>query len=580
MADNVVITAGSGTTVHADEYTHTTLGSGKTQLVKLVDGTLDSETAIAAGGGVEAGALRVTIANDSTGVLSIDDGGGAITVDNGGTFAVQSTLQANSGVDIGDVDVTSVIPGTAATNLGKAIDSAVGGTDTGVALLAMRDDTLSSLTPAEGDWVQLRVNANGALHVTGSAGSTQYSEDAAHTTGDTLTGAGVVRVDSAASLCGSDGDYTLLQVDSAGALRVTGGGGGTEYNEDAATPATITGTATVMERDDALSTLTPIEGDWAAMRCSAEGALWVQEFNSDAILADTASMDTNLGTIAGAVTGTEMQVDIVADGAGLATAANQTTIIGHVDGIEGLLTTIDADTSNLSVVGGGTEAAAIRVTIANDSTGVLSIDDNGATLSIDDGGGAITVDGTVTANLSATDNAVLDNIDADTSNIQTAVEIMDDWDAVHDSAASSDGVQLMAAYDSTKPTAVGDGDAVRVLADASGRLLAGVEPERFQATITSADATSATQVKAKTAAKQIHILSLIVSTDTAMNIQFQDDAGSPAVLVEQMYFAANGGAVLTFPPEAPLVVATNQDLDVLASASGNISVTATGYLMS
>lgn len=55
MADNVAITAGTGTTVHADEYTHSTLGSGKTQLVKLVDGTLDSSTAIAAGGGVEAG---------------------------------------------------------------------------------------------------------------------------------------------------------------------------------------------------------------------------------------------------------------------------------------------------------------------------------------------------------------------------------------------------------------------------------------------------------------------------------------------------------------------------------------------
>ena len=41
------------------------------------------------GGGAESGALRVTIANDSSGVLSVDDGGGALTVDNGGTFAVQ-----------------------------------------------------------------------------------------------------------------------------------------------------------------------------------------------------------------------------------------------------------------------------------------------------------------------------------------------------------------------------------------------------------------------------------------------------------------------------------------------------------
>lgn len=105
-----------------------------------------------------------------------------------------------------------------------------------------------------------------------------------------------------------------------------------------------------------------------------------------------------------------------------------------------------------------------------------------------------------------------------------------------------------------------------------------VEPERFQATITSSDAQSATQVKAKTAGQKIYILLLTVSTDTEMNIQFQDDAGTPNVLTEQMYFAANGGAVIPFPRQAPLVVTTNQDFDVIASTSGNISVTITGYL--
>lgn len=58
--------------------------------------------------------------------------------------------------------------------------------------------------------------------------------------------------------------------------------------------------------------------------------------------------------------------------------------------------------------GGGAESGALRVTIANDSTGVVSVDD---------GGGALTVDGTVTANLSATDNAVLDTIDATLDNM-------------------------------------------------------------------------------------------------------------------------------------------------------------------
>jgi hypothetical protein len=42
MADNVAITAGSGTTVAADEVVDGTLGTVKAQFVKVMDGTLDS----------------------------------------------------------------------------------------------------------------------------------------------------------------------------------------------------------------------------------------------------------------------------------------------------------------------------------------------------------------------------------------------------------------------------------------------------------------------------------------------------------------------------------------------------------
>ena len=65
--------------------------------------------------------------------------------------------------NIGDVDVLSIVPGTGATNLGKAIDTAVGATDTGVLILARRDDALGALTPVESDAVELRTDANGAL---------------------------------------------------------------------------------------------------------------------------------------------------------------------------------------------------------------------------------------------------------------------------------------------------------------------------------------------------------------------------------------------------------------------------------
>ena len=99
---------------------------------------------------------------------------------------------------------------------------------------------------------------------------------------------------------------------------ITSIGGGTEYTEDVATPNPIVGKAIMMERDDVLSTVTPIEGDWISFRGTKEGALWVQDFNSDGILANTA-------TIAGAVSGSEMQVDVVTSAlpTGAATSANQ-----------------------------------------------------------------------------------------------------------------------------------------------------------------------------------------------------------------------------------------------------------------
>ncbi|RJO60321.1 MAG: hypothetical protein C4542_09525 [Dehalococcoidia bacterium] len=44
---------------------------------------------------------------------------------------------------------------------------------------------------------------------------------------------------------------------------------------------------------------------------------------------------------------------------------------------------LTVDNAALSVVGGGAEATALRVTIANDSTGLLSVDDNGGSLTVD-----------------------------------------------------------------------------------------------------------------------------------------------------------------------------------------------------
>lgn len=53
-------------------------------------------------------------------------------------------------------------------------------------------------------------------------------------------------------------------------------------------------------------------------------------------------------------------------------------------------------------IGGGVEATAVRVTIASNSTGVLSVDDNGGSLTVD---GTVAISGTVTVGSHAVTNA-------------------------------------------------------------------------------------------------------------------------------------------------------------------------------
>lgn len=172
MADNTTLNLGSGGDVIASDD----IAGVKYQRVKLSCGADGSATDVPVGGGVEAAALRVTLASDSTGVLSVDDNGGSLTVD--GTVTANLAAGTNN---IGDVDVLSVVPGTGATSLGKAIDSVPGATDTGVAALAVRDDALATLTPADGDYTHLRVDSTGAQWVRVTNGITGLVDDAAFT---------------------------------------------------------------------------------------------------------------------------------------------------------------------------------------------------------------------------------------------------------------------------------------------------------------------------------------------------------------------------------------------------------------
>ena len=467
MADNVTADAGSGGAVFATDD----IGSVHYPITKVTIGALESQTLLSGGNGtVDAGTVRVTVASDSTGVLSIDDNGGSLTVDNGGTFVVQedgaalTALQlldnAVSGAgfnitQLGGVNVTmgngasgtgvqrvtiasdstGVITvdnaGTFATQVDGAaltalqlIDDPIFADDAAFTLAsskvmmqgAIRDDTLGALTAVEGDAVPLRVGSTGALHVTGAGGGTQYTVDDAGPT--VVTMAGAVRDDALTTLTEVDGDATLLRVSSTGALHVTGGGGGTEYTEDVATANPIVGTTTLMERDDSLTTVTPAEADWIGLRGTAEGALWVQDFNSDAILVDTTSID---GKITACNTGA------VVISSGTITTVSTVTNLAQMGGV--------AITLNTGTVTTGTQ----RVTIATDDV--------------------------VTVDLGANNDVTID------PGAVTSLALIDNPVVAHDAAVSgSTGVAILGLEArSTEPTAVADADATRGISTLLGK---------------------------------------------------------------------------------------------------------------
>jgi hypothetical protein len=160
---------------------------------------------LGANDGVDIGDVTVNNAGGASAV-NIQDGGNTITVD--GTVL----LGANSGVDIGDVDVTSVIPGTGATNLGKAEDAVHGSGDVGVMALAVRNDAGTPLA-ADGDYIPLMVDADGALYVTGTFSAANVKvDDAAFAVGTDSVGVVGFLADETAPDSVDEGDVGVARM--------------------------------------------------------------------------------------------------------------------------------------------------------------------------------------------------------------------------------------------------------------------------------------------------------------------------------------------------------------------------------
>lgn len=240
--------------------------------------------------------------------------------------------------------------------------------------------------------------------------------------GTASTNQGAREVYGGVAIFTPSGDSAMDETNDALRVNVVAGGasgGGTQYAEDTASSAGDQLTMAGVVRRDTAATLVDTDGDRTQLQVDAAGRLWVNASGAAVPVTDngsTLSVDdgggsiTVDGTLAVEDGGGSLTVDNAAlsvTGGGVEASALRVTLASDSTGVlsvddNGATLSVDdgggsltVDNAALSVTGGGTETGALRVTIASNSTGVLSVDDNGSTLSVDDGGASLTVDGTV-----------------------------------------------------------------------------------------------------------------------------------------------------------------------------------------
>lgn len=147
----------------------------------------------AAGNAVSIGAALPTGAN-TIGAVTIA-AAQTIAVTNTGTFATQPVIQTgtNSIGKISDI-TTSVVPGTAATNLGKAEDAAHTSGDTGVFMLGVANAGASTaFSGTDGDYTPIGVDTDGSVHVVQKAQTATLTNVASSATSVTVLAANNAR---------------------------------------------------------------------------------------------------------------------------------------------------------------------------------------------------------------------------------------------------------------------------------------------------------------------------------------------------------------------------------------------------
>lgn len=391
------------------------------------------------------------------------------------------------------------------------------------------------------------------------------------------------------------------------------GGSGTQYTEGD-TDSTITGTAMLWEdTSDTLRAVSsdkplPVEivagagsggtasaddADFTAGSTSGTPAMGVYESTP------TSVTDGDMGVV-GITSGRRLKTSATIDAAlpagnnnigdvdvassalptGASTSANQATIIGHLDGVEGLLTTIDADTGNIATSLGSLDNAV--------DGNYLNVNVNMAGTDAAAGAGIINAQ-TQRVTIATDDevNNLLGTIDADTSTLAGAVsgtEMQVDVVAALPAGTNNIGdvdIASIAAGDNN----IGNVDlasAIPAGTNAIGKLLAPdidvtAHTNYTKKYYTNAGAVTDGIIWSPAAGKRWHVVSIIINVSAAATVTLEDDLAAGDSAVMKMELAANSGVAYNFTEKYPLASGEDAADLLITTSAGNVYVTAVGY---
>lgn len=356
----------------------------------------------------------------------------------------------------------------------------------------------------------------------------------------------------------TNGSQKTQIVDSGGeAVTVTGGKLDVNASIDTTGLATSAKQDTIIGHVDGIETsLTSIDGKITAVNT---GAVVV---SSSALPsgAATAAKQPALGTAGTAsadvltVQGIASMTALKVDGSAVTQPVSGTVTadLGSTD--NAVLDTIASNTTYGATTGGGTETGALRVTLANNSTGVVSVDDNG---------GALTVDGTVAATQSGTWNV----------GTVTAVTAI--------SNALPSGTNAIGKLAANSGVDIGD-----VTLTAGTAAIGTILPPDIDVTThtnyakkyyTSTGAATDGIIWSPAAGKRWHVVSLIINTSAATTVTLEDDKAGGDEVIMKLDLAANSGIAYNFTEHYPLASGEDAADLLVTTSAGNIYITAIGY---